>query len=124
MKNNQKGITIIALSITIIILLIIAGVSIGSLTDSKEIIETAEEAKQSDDIAREKEIINLAGVIAINNSLKGELTEKNFTQEINNQADGREVSVKYDSTNKKFIVTFKDTNRSYEVDKEGNILDS
>lgn len=122
MKKNQKGITIISLVITIIVLSIIAGVSIGSLTNNKKIIETAEEAKQSDDIAREKEIINLAGVIAKNNSSKGELTEKNFTQEINNQADGREVSIEYDSTNKKFTVTFKDTNRSYEVDKEGNIL--
>lgn len=122
MKKNQKGITIISLIITIIVLSIIAGVSIGSLTNNQKVIKTTEEAKNADDIAREKEIINLAGVIAKNNSSKGELTEKNFTQEINNQADGREVIIEYDSINKKFTVTFKDTNRSYEVDKEGNII--
>ena len=34
MKNKQKGITLIALVITIIVLLILAGVSISSLTGS------------------------------------------------------------------------------------------
>lgn len=35
MKKNEKGITLIALAVTIIVLLIITGISIGSITNGK-----------------------------------------------------------------------------------------
>ncbi len=41
MKNN-KGVTLISLAITIIVLLILAGVTIGSITDKKGILKEAE----------------------------------------------------------------------------------
>ena len=44
MKNNQKGITLIALVVTIIVLLILAGVSIAMLTGQNGILERASEA--------------------------------------------------------------------------------
>ena len=45
MIKNNKGITMVALIITIIVLLIIAGVSIGSITNRKGIINEAKEGK-------------------------------------------------------------------------------
>ncbi len=44
MKNNQKGITLIALVVTIIVLLILAGVSIAMLTGQNGILDRASEA--------------------------------------------------------------------------------
>lgn len=47
MKEQQSGITLIALVITIIVLLILAGISIGSITNKGEsIIENAQEVNQ------------------------------------------------------------------------------
>jgi len=43
MIRNNKGITMIALVITIVVLLIIAGVSIGSIANGKGIINEAKE---------------------------------------------------------------------------------
>ena len=58
MKNN-KGITLIALVITIIVLLILAGVSIALLTGENGILNQAQQAKTTNAIAEEKEKIKL-----------------------------------------------------------------
>ena len=49
--NNETGITIIALSITIIVMLILAGISIATVSP---MIKNSEEAKQEQDIETEK----------------------------------------------------------------------
>ena len=59
MKNNQNGITLVALVITIIILLILAGISIASLTDNG-LFEKTEESDRNTEIAEIKEEIQLA----------------------------------------------------------------
>lgn len=46
-KNSGSGITLIALIVTIIVLLILAGVSIGAMTDKKGLINEAKESKKS-----------------------------------------------------------------------------
>ena len=53
-KNGQKGITLVALVITIIILLILAGISIASLTQTG-LFEKAKDAKQKSENAQVKE---------------------------------------------------------------------
>ena len=59
-KNGQRGITLIALVITIIVLLILAGVSIATLTGENGILTQAETAKEETEIATEREAIQLA----------------------------------------------------------------
>lgn len=54
MKKNIKGITLIALVITIIILIILAGISISALTQTG-IFEKVKEAKQKSENAQEEE---------------------------------------------------------------------
>ena len=58
--KNQKGITLIALVITIIVLLILAGVSIAMLTGENGILTQANSAKSDTDKAQATEKINLA----------------------------------------------------------------
>ena len=53
--KNSKGITLIALVITIIVLLILAGVSIAMLTGKNGILNQANQAKTKNDIAEVKE---------------------------------------------------------------------
>ena len=60
MKNSSKGITLIALVITIIVLLILAGVSIAMLTGDNGILTQATEAKKANTVGTEKERIGLA----------------------------------------------------------------
>ena len=71
MKKNkrckkQKGITLIALVVTIIVLLILAGVSIGALTGDSGIIDQAHTAKENTEIASWEEQIDLAIIDAEN----------------------------------------------------------
>ena len=59
-KLNNKGITLIALVITIIVLLILAAVSIAMLTGENGILTQAQRAKEQTSVAEEKELIALA----------------------------------------------------------------
>ena len=54
-QKNQKGITLIALVITIIVLLILAGVSIATLMGDNGILTRASDAKEQTEIASVKE---------------------------------------------------------------------
>ena len=54
-QKNQRGITLIALVITIIVLLILAGVSIATLTGQNGILTRASDAKEQTEIASVKE---------------------------------------------------------------------
>ena len=58
--KNQKGITLIALVITIIVLLILAGVTIATLTGENGILTQADAAKDNTNRAEAIEKINLA----------------------------------------------------------------
>lgn len=59
MKNN-KGITLIALVITIIVLLILAGVSIAMLTGDNGLLTKAREAKTKSATAEAEEAVKIA----------------------------------------------------------------
>ena len=58
--RNQKGVTLIALVITIIVLLILAGVSIAMLTGDNGILTQAKSAKISQIEGQVREEVNLA----------------------------------------------------------------
>lgn len=62
--KNTKAITLIAMVVTIVVLLILAGVSISTLTGENGIITGAMEAKEKTEIAKEQELVNMAVVSA------------------------------------------------------------
>ena len=77
-KNRQeKGITLIALVITIIVLLILAGVSIATLTGENGILTQANEAKEKN--AEGKDIENIK--LAINESKMFQYQQEGKTEE-------------------------------------------
>jgi len=65
--TSQKGITLIALVITIIVLLILAGVTINMVLGDDGIIKQAQQAKAANENAMlEEEIAYLRGEVALN----------------------------------------------------------
>ena len=58
--RKQRGITLIALVITIIVLLILAAVSISAITSEDGIAGRAKEAKIKTEVAQEKESLQIA----------------------------------------------------------------
>ena len=59
--RRNKGITLIALVVTIIVLLILAGISIAMLTGQNGILNRAAEAKEKTRVAQEDESQKLKG---------------------------------------------------------------
>mgnify|MGYP004586667991 FL=1 len=104
--KKNKGITLIALVVTIIVLLILAGISISMLTGQNGILNRAAEAKERNESSSALEEIQLVVIGAIGTEgevdiakAKEELREKGATiTEI-----GDDLKVEY--KNKKYLVT-------------------
>lgn len=60
MKNNQKGITLVALVITIIVLLILAGVTIAALSGENGILTRSSQSAKETKVGNAKEIVTNA----------------------------------------------------------------
>ena len=119
--KTQKGITLLVLVITIIILLILAGITIGAITGENGIIGNAGRAKEEAEIANEKDILEKATVQAMGNNKYGNIEE----EELQEQLDKETGEGKTEATDigEEFEVLFKESNRYYTVDKDGNIGD-
>ena len=120
-KENQLGITMIALIVTVIVLLILAGISIATLNGDSGIIKKSKEAKEQTEISEEKEVVNRAIVQAMGNNKKGDLIESNLQEELDKIASSGKTEVT--DTGEEFEILFKESNRYYTIDKEGNILE-
>ena len=76
-RKQANGITLIALVITIIVLLILAGVSIAMLTGQNGILSQAQNAKKQTEQASENENKDMDKTIAIINDYTGSTLGKN-----------------------------------------------
>ena len=119
-KQKNKGITLIALVITVIILLILAGITVGAITGNNGIIGNAGQAKEETEIANEKEIVEKATVQAMGNNKYGNIEEDELQKELNKETG--EGKTEATDIGEEFEIYFKNTNRYYAVDKNGNIL--
>ena len=70
-KRNARGITLIALVITIIVLLILAGVTIAALSGDNGILTKAKEAKEKTEQAQKDEERNLQEITDTMNGVEG-----------------------------------------------------
>ena len=76
MKGNTRGITLISLVITIIILLILAAVSIGALTGDNGLIARAQEARDKTVQSSSDELTQLAALEAVTHLEDYDYTDK------------------------------------------------
>ena len=121
-KQTNKGITLIALVITIIVLLILAGVTIATLTGDNGILTRASEASEQTEIGDEQEKVKLSATGAIAENNGGEITRTNLNKELTSYigTEGTDYTLS-ESETAPFVVTYSDSGRSYVIDENGNV---
>ena len=116
MKIKQaKGITLIALVITIIVLLILAGVAISMLTGENGILKQATSAKDTTDKSEFEEQVKLA-VMAAKTNKTGSINTSDLETELN-KISGAEITK---SANNELPWTVKKGNYEVTITGEGN----
>lgn len=90
-NKGQKGITLIALVVTIIVLIILAGISIIMLMGQNGILSRAVDAKEKTGITQEEELVNLAVSDALATGL-GELATENIDEALKNNGLNGDLS--------------------------------
>ena len=83
-KNKSNGITLIALVVTIIVLLILAGISIQMLTGDNGILQRAGEAKEAQEKGKIEELLKLAtlGGYDNNGALNANMIKQNILKDL------------------------------------------
>ena len=81
-RRKEKGITLVALVVTIIVLLILAGISISMLTGQNGILNRAQEAKEKTELAGEEELRKLTQMQAAMNLENTTYTDNSTGEEI------------------------------------------
>ena len=124
LKYGKKGITLISLVVTIIVLLILAGVTIATLTGENGILTRATEAKDKTEEAQEKEGLELAVTSSQMEDVNTlEITEEKLSDAIKQQfGNDKDFSIT-DNRDGSFLVSMNDTKRMYYVDETGEIID-
>ena len=106
-RNRNSGITLIALVVTIVVLLILAGISIGALTSDNGIINQTHDAKNDTEYAGWEEQIDLAIIDAENKHREPSLDD--VKEELKNQG----IIDDYSQVDKDGVIT---TNKpTYEI---------
>ena len=129
LKKSSKGITLIALVITIIVLLILAGVTIATLTGENGILTKAGDAKEQTEKGEEREKVELSatGAKTINNG--GEITQENLETELGKYFAFGKYNVTLGTNEDEiegYIVTITENDqngRKYFVDRNGNVTE-
>ena len=118
MKKFKKkdGITLIALVVTIIVLLILAGVTIATLTGENGILSQAQVSKDSTERAEEKERIQLE--VLGSYETDGILSISNLKSNILAHIEG---ATHDDANNFPLTVTYTATGHAYTIDDFGNV---
>ena len=110
------GITLIALIITIIILLILAGITIGAVTGDNNLINQAEGAKEKAEIDGEKELIGTAVIEAMGKDKQGDITVEGLQKELEDEALVEKIR-------RKIVITINNSQRKYYIDDNGNVFE-
>ena len=111
--ENNKGITLAVLVITIVVLLILAGITIANITGGYGILGQAQSKKDAATIQKEKTILGNAVMTASNKTKLGDLTEENLRNALSNK------NVDIVKSGKLYKITFKDTNNLYKMNENG-----
>lgn len=119
MRNKSNGITLVALVITIIVFLILAGVSIATLTGDNGLLTKSQQAKEENEKASDRDKIAMAvSETQIGKNGYQELNSNNLQKAIDNQFNGRNVIVSGNGDGT-FTVSCLDTLKDYKVTSNG-----
>lgn len=113
--NNKKGITLVALVVSIVVLIILAGVSVSMLTGTNGILRQASNAKEQTETANEKEKIQLAYIECKMKNSNNDVKAEELFKQLNN--DNVNVTKVYGDD----LIVVIINNNVYEIDKNENI---
>lgn len=120
--KKERGITLVALVVTIIVLLVLAAVTLNLVLGQNGIITKATDAKVEGEVSYEKEQISLAVSSAkmekIKNGDNTVLSAEELQKELDNQMKSGKVRV---AGNGSLTVEYIESGRSYEVNDHGYI---
>lgn len=111
---NERGITLITLVITIIIMLILSGVVITLALVNNGLIGNAKEAKKETIIAQEKEQIKISYTSGVLNKLNDDITESDLQIQLDTLIRENKTKVAT-AVNGNLTVKFLDTGHIYEI---------
>lgn len=117
--REHKGITLISLIVTIIVLLILASVTISQITGSENAMEKATEAREKNEQGAELEQIKLAVVNSVASDLTGLVKVDNLKNGLNGIVED-EGRLAINKNNSPWQVIGK-TGKTYEISKNGNV---
>ena len=116
--KGNKGITLLALAITIIILLILAGITINAITGDNGLIKNAGNAKKQTEIDNEKEIVDTCTIQAMGENKYGNITKEDLQNELDDYTGDAKTEVLHDGEDTLYVY-FIETERYYTVDIDG-----
>jgi len=128
-KSTNKGITLIALVITIIVLLILAGVSIATLTGQNGVLTKAENAKTATKEETAKEEVKLAWAAITSDYYEGKkgskksnyYTQENLNQELKETGKITEFNYQEEGTTT-LVYVKKDGEYNMQITTKGEII--
>ena len=118
MKNNH-GITLIALVVTVIVLLILAGIGISMLTGNNGIIGNSNESKEETEISEEKSVVEESVAISMGKDKNGTLKKDTLQTQIDKITGEGKTEVSEDGEG--FYVYFIESKRYYTIEKDGTV---
>ena len=86
------------------------------------IIKNAGKAKESAEIAEEKEQLGIAVAQAMGKSKYGDITKVGLNKELEKIKTSMPTSIEYDEEINLFYITFTGSGRVYQVDSDGNVI--
>ena len=120
--SKERGITLIALVVTIVVLLILAGVSLNLILGNNGIITKAKESRTETRMAQIDEQVKLAIGDAYTEGL-GSITDSGLKSALNNRIGEGTYDITGDETTG-WQVTVKETGKTYDIASNGKINSS
>ena len=117
--KEKKAITLIALIVTIAVILILAGITVGMVTSDNGVLKETKNAKTLAEIDNEKSIVERAKMLTMMRSKNGSITYEVFEPALKEEAGKMPTEVS-DAVGT-IEVLFTDSNRYYEIDEDGNV---
>ncbi len=91
MLKKEKGITLIALVVTIVVLIILAAISISVLGGENSTIDNSKEARDKTEISEEEELVNVSAAQAAAKSESGIVERENLENVLDQNIGERKI---------------------------------
>ena len=118
-KKSEKGVTLIILAVTIIVMLIIAGISFSSMSGQGNTINQAQDKKDAVNIKEERDAIKIAVQETLLSDNKGELKKENLLMHLEQHI--KIANFEYRTSDKQYKFQVISSGTWYCVDLSGTI---